>query len=228
MAGAATTHYSHLTLGDVFTKERRAQELAEEEREKECNVYGTTRSHYRPRLGISGTLQSTPNPCLEVDRYLRQDEAGYQRQRSVELPRLDLDPSRRKRPNRRTEANLNEGVPPHQVHHHHFGWTMPGFKPDATDYNPRRKWGLGLEYSERIVPTMRRVSCCPDTIRASSWSARNSSISTLSSQGRDTFAEAGSARAGSLSWRKGRSTPSTMAPSEMYSVTTAAHSTGRS
>mmetsp|Transcript_62635 Transcript_62635/g.123814 ORF Transcript_62635/g.123814 Transcript_62635/m.123814 type:complete len:226 (-) Transcript_62635:79-756(-) len=224
MDGAATTQYSHLTMGDVFNKEHRARELAEEELDKECHVYGTVRSHYRPRLGISGTLQSTPNPNLEFDRHFRPDEAGYERQRVVELPRLDLDPFRPKRPNRKTEANLNEGVPPHQVHHHHFGWTMPGFKPDATNYNPRRKWGLGLEYSEKIVPTMRRVSCCPDTVRATSWSAR-ASTSTVSSRDRDTFAEAGSAKAGSLSWRKGRNTPSTMAPSDLYSV--AASSAGR-
>jgi len=147
-------------MGELFSKERRAQEAFRATTAAVCSVYGTPRQHYRPILGVSGTLQATPNPCMEKDRR-RPNEAGV----DYQLGRFDLDPCRPRRPDRRAEADLSFGVPPHQVHHHHFGWTSAGPKPEAAVFSARRPWGIGLQYSEDILPVFRRIKQCPDTAK---------------------------------------------------------------
>mmetsp|Transcript_40918 Transcript_40918/g.73524 ORF Transcript_40918/g.73524 Transcript_40918/m.73524 type:complete len:213 (+) Transcript_40918:140-778(+) len=154
------TAYNHRQLGDLWSKEVRTREAQNVQRDKACTVYGTPRRSYRPVLGISGTLQATPNPCLEQDRHRERDEVGNKHK----LPHLESQ----QLPTRTAEADLNYGVPPHQVHHHHFGWTLAGAKPVATSFSPRRPWGIGLQYANEVVPFHRQIKDCPRSPRARS------------------------------------------------------------
>lgn len=148
-----STAYSHNVLGDHWNRESRARDKHAADGNLVCGVYGNSRTKYRPRLGLSGTLQATPNPCLERNRHMKCDEVGR-----VALP--ELVPRTTK-----PDLDLNVDVPPHQVHHHHFGWTRAGARPVATEYSARRPWGIGLRYSEEVPPFWRQVDKPPLSMR---------------------------------------------------------------
>mmetsp|Transcript_59533 Transcript_59533/g.167721 ORF Transcript_59533/g.167721 Transcript_59533/m.167721 type:complete len:171 (+) Transcript_59533:115-627(+) len=160
-----STTYNHSALRDLWARESRAHEAHKEQAEETCTVFNTPRRNYRPVLGVSGTLQATPNPCMERDRD-RRDEAGVER--ALDLPPIDLE--RQRRPARASEADLRWGVPPHQVHHHNFGWTLAG-SPRGV-FSPRRSWGLALHYSDSVMPSAKRIRDCPESPRAASVRVR--------------------------------------------------------
>mmetsp|Transcript_72158 Transcript_72158/g.181881 ORF Transcript_72158/g.181881 Transcript_72158/m.181881 type:complete len:226 (-) Transcript_72158:248-925(-) len=168
-----STVYTHRQIGDLLVRERHVREThCTRADDAACNVYGTPRRNYRPVLGVSGTLQSTPNPCLERDRHraLPHEEATSTPRKAVVpgelLPSLGVQ-KRGVLPDRTAEADLTWGVPPHQVHHHNFGWTMSGPKTPATVFSARRPWGIGLTYSNDIASVVKKFRDCPSA-RASS------------------------------------------------------------
>jgi len=176
------TAYNHRALTDLWRRENRSQNCA---KDNVCEVYGTPRRNYRPVMGVSGTLQATPNPGMEVDRKKspRMEDKGP----PTLLPRLvDHMASSPSSPSRAPkqvhfsgrddahkpsplsggfgpspEVDLNYGVPPHQVHHHHFGWTPAGSKPIATSFSPRRPYGIGLYYANSVSPAQKKIENCP-------------------------------------------------------------------
>mmetsp|Transcript_112837 Transcript_112837/g.319130 ORF Transcript_112837/g.319130 Transcript_112837/m.319130 type:complete len:241 (+) Transcript_112837:83-805(+) len=182
-----STAYVHGTVRDVIMRECQLRELHAAKLTTNVDVYGTPRLTYRPILGVSGTLQATPNPCMERDRQKPDLEAttnsatgpGSCTHALVHLPRIGVGgPWRQQvqpedsvpfnsaearssrshpvaRTNRSSEVDLNWGFPPHQVHHHDFGWTLPGAKPEAAIFSPRRLRGIGLRYSDDIAPFLK-------------------------------------------------------------------------
>uniref|UniRef100_A0A7S4UA74 Uncharacterized protein n=1 Tax=Alexandrium monilatum TaxID=311494 RepID=A0A7S4UA74_9DINO len=198
MAGPAGV-YDHRAMGELQSKERRVQEAYLASAKAVCSVYGTPRQHYRPVLGISGTLQATPNPCLEKDRRRNHDAPSMEHRRMV-----DSDPPWAARSSRGAEAELSHGVPPHQAHHHHFGWTPAGPKPEAAVFSARRPWGIGLRYSDDVVPSFRQIKQCPDSPRASENRRQNQSQSLGSTVRAVPSAEPLSPTStwGSTSWRR--------------------------
>jgi len=173
--------YSHRAMGDLWIKEHRMREAHSCHTQELCTVYGTPRRRYRPIMGITGTLQETPNPNMERDRLPlplssarlpQADLADRTEHRIDQLPPLLASPrleplDRAPRPaiDRRAEANLSYGIPPHQVHHHNFGWTNAGAKPVATVFSPRRPWGIGLQYANEINPFSKQIRDCPGSPR---------------------------------------------------------------
>jgi len=196
--GAMTsTAYTHRALTDLLKRENRAYE-AHSASSNGVDTFGTPRRRYRPVLGVTGTLQADPNPCMgqdfDVQQFRREtwarSENGPQSARAVlqqvpsipaaaaaaplerrgegeALPRLDLYPQPRNllRPDRTAEADLSFGVPPHQVHHHNFGWTLAGTKPVASMFSARRPWGIGLQYSHDINHFSKQIRECPGSPR---------------------------------------------------------------
>eukprot|EP00747_Dinoflagellata_sp_TGD_P029979 gnl/TRDRNA2_/TRDRNA2_134308_c0_seq1.p1 gnl/TRDRNA2_/TRDRNA2_134308_c0~~gnl/TRDRNA2_/TRDRNA2_134308_c0_seq1.p1 ORF type:complete len:220 (+),score=18.14 gnl/TRDRNA2_/TRDRNA2_134308_c0_seq1:49-660(+) len=185
MEDLSSTSYNHKTLTEFYSRERKARERAN--LDDVCSIYGTPRRSYRPVLGAQGTLQATPNPCMERER-----------QKTLNLPQISLrtrgaDAAGGLVPDSRyQEVNLNFGFPPHQVHHHHFGWTAAGFKPMATQYSPRRPYGIGLAYGSSInfrespreahrlpSPTGRGLSRLPGKPTTDSHQASSAGLSTM-------------------------------------------------
>lgn len=178
------TAYNHRALSDLWRRENRHQVDNSSSLESACEVYGTPRRRYRPVMGVSGTLQATPNPCMEVDR--KKSPRMEDRGPPTLLPRIVLDgnmssssPSRAPKQAQGGRDNLNSeklltggfdpslevdvnyGVPPHQVHHHHFGWAPAGAKPIATTFSPRRPYGIGLYYAHAVSPSHKKIENCP-------------------------------------------------------------------
>jgi len=156
-----STAYSHAGMRDNWLRDSKARNRhAETDRAATAvDIYGTPRRVYRPVMGVSGTLQHTPNPCMERDRdelvgpHLSASSSGDRKSGAID---------------RSAEVDLNWGFPAHQVHHHHFGWTQAGSNPMATVYSPRRPWGIGLQYADRIAPFTRRIAEMPQFHQASS------------------------------------------------------------
>eukprot|EP00746_Dinoflagellata_sp_MGD_P010245 gnl/MRDRNA2_/MRDRNA2_121086_c0_seq1.p1 gnl/MRDRNA2_/MRDRNA2_121086_c0~~gnl/MRDRNA2_/MRDRNA2_121086_c0_seq1.p1 ORF type:complete len:196 (-),score=27.90 gnl/MRDRNA2_/MRDRNA2_121086_c0_seq1:26-613(-) len=143
-----STAYNHRALGDLWRKERNANQNHEVNQGHEApDAFDTPAKRYRPIVGVSGTLQATPNPCMERDR-LRAHSVH------TRLPKLSGAATN-------PEVNLNVHVPPHQVHHHHYGWTSAGNDAKATFFSPRRPYGIGLHYANTIAPVHRRIADCP-------------------------------------------------------------------
>jgi len=165
---------SHAAGQAQIAWERRHEELHRAQARDSVDVFGTPRREYRPVLGCAGTpAATTASSCLEqqLPHHQRQLSDVTQRQ----LPPLSMPGVASPRaPNRVNEANLERGVPPHQAHHHHFGWTL-GAATGATDYSPARRWGIGMSHANEIAPVHRAIKNCPDGAgRTGSSSARPS------------------------------------------------------
>lgn len=160
---------SHATLQAQIAWERRHEESHRAKAHDSVDVLGTPRREYRPAFGCNGNPAATANSCsFGLPHAHRQISDGTQRQ----LPQLSMHGGASPRvsprgPNRLNEANLERGVAPHQVHHHHFGWTLGavGHTPAATDYNPARRWNVGLSHANEIAPVHRAIKNCPDSAR---------------------------------------------------------------
>jgi len=157
---------SHAAFQAQMAWERRHDEL-HRAKAQSVDVFGTPRREYRPVLGCNGTPAETANSFFEqrLAQTPRQLSDGTQRQ----LPHLSTASPRAspRVPNRLNEANLERGVPPHQAHHHHFGWTLGavGHSTGSPDYSPARRWNVGLSHANEIAPVQRAINNCPDSAR---------------------------------------------------------------
>lgn len=155
---------SHAALQAQMRWERRHDEL-HRANTLSVDVSGTPRREYRPVLGCNGTPAATDRSIFEqqLPQTQRQVSDGSQRQ----LPPLSARGASPRAPNRLNEANLERGVPPHQAHHHHFGWTLGavGHSTGSTDYSPARRWNVGLGHANDIAPVHQAIKNCPDSAR---------------------------------------------------------------
>lgn len=162
MFALKTTNYNHNILKDIFQKARKADEVYAEHTKCESASSSNSGKAYRPILGVTGTLTASPNPCLELERL-----------RSFQKNSSWLQRRRRNAPvsnNARThvegthvEVDLNQGIPPHQVHHHHYGWIAAGNDPKATCFSTSiaPHSGIGLHYSHHVSALHRKIIDCP-------------------------------------------------------------------